>query len=66
MFLHGGPGVGISEKDKRFFDPTVHYVILFDQRGCGKSKPKEKIKGNTTHLLIDDILTLIDNLEIKR
>ena len=66
VFLHGGPGVGISDEDKRFFDPKVHYVILFDQRGCGKSEPKGEIKDNTTRLLVDDVLALLDFLKIRQ
>ncbi len=48
LFLHGGPGSGCDENHRRFFDPKKFHVILFDQRGCGKSKPYGSIVDNTT------------------
>ena len=55
LFLHGGPGAGLSPQHRRFFDPLRYRVILFDQRGAGKSTPLGEWRNNTTQLLIDDI-----------
>jgi len=66
VFLHGGPGVGSLEKDRRFFDPDHYRIILFDQRGAGRSKPHGEIKQNTTDLLVNDIERLRDLFGIER
>jgi proline iminopeptidase len=58
LFLHGGPGAGLSPQHRRFFDPQYYRVILFDQRGAGKSAPLGEWRNNTTQLLIADIETL--------
>lgn len=55
VFLHGGPGGGISPKQRRVFDPKLYDVILFDQRGCGKSTPHASLDANTTWHLVADI-----------
>lgn len=55
VFLHGGPGGGIDAKNRRYFDPQKWRVILFDQRGCGKSKPFSCLEQNTTWDLVSDI-----------
>ena len=55
LFLHGGPGAGLSPQHRRFFDPQRYRVILFDQRGAGKSTPLGEWRNNTTQLLIEDI-----------
>jgi proline iminopeptidase len=55
VFLHGGPGGGISPKHRRLFDPKLYDVILFDQRGCGKSTPHAELEANTTWHLVADI-----------
>jgi proline iminopeptidase len=55
IFLHGGPGAGLSPAHRRFFDPEQYRVILFDQRGAGKSTPVGECRNNTTQLLIEDI-----------
>ncbi|WP_219118646.1 prolyl aminopeptidase [Janthinobacterium sp. UMAB-56] len=55
LFLHGGPGAGLSPQHRRFFDPLRYRVILFDQRGAGKSTPLGEWRNNTTQLLIEDI-----------
>ena len=55
VFLHGGPGGGISPKHRRLFDPKLYDVILFDQRGCGKSTPHAGLEANTTWHLVADI-----------
>lgn len=55
VFLHGGPGGGFSAKHRRLFDPKLYDVILFDQRGCGKSTPNASLEANTTWHLVADI-----------
>ncbi len=55
VFLHGGPGGAISPTQRRLFDPALYDVILFDQRGCGKSTPNASIEANTTWHLVADI-----------
>lgn len=55
LFLHGGPGAGLSPQHRRFFDPEHYRVILFDQRGAGKSTPLGECRDNTTPLLVADI-----------
>lgn len=55
VYLHGGPGAGCSPTHRRFFDPDAWRIILFDQRGAGRSTPLAETRQNTTELLIDDI-----------
>ena len=55
VFLHGGPGGGISEKNRRQWDPELYDVLLFDQRGCGKSLPFAEIENNDTWRIVADI-----------
>jgi proline iminopeptidase len=55
LFLHGGPGSGLTPRHRRFFDPAYYRIVLFDQRGAGKSTPLGEYRNNTTQLLIDDI-----------
>jgi proline iminopeptidase len=55
LFLHGGPGAGINPKHRRFFDPAHYRVLLFDQRGAGRSQPHAELAENTTDHLIADI-----------
>src|SRR5438309_7602787 len=55
VFLHGGPGGGTEAKQRRFYDPSHYRVVLFDQRGCGKSTPHASLVDNTTWHLVDDI-----------
>lgn len=55
LFLHGGPGAGAGERSRRFFDPSGYRVVLFDQRGCGRSRPHGSLTENTTCDLIADI-----------
>lgn len=66
IFLHGGPGLGTSGRDRRFFDPSVYRIILFDQRGAGKSKPAAEIRQNTTWDLVEDIERLRKHLHIQK
>lgn len=55
LFVHGGPGGGTSDFNRRFFNPEKYRIILFDQRGCGRSLPHAELKNNTTQHLIADI-----------
>lgn len=55
VFLHGGPGGGINPDHRRFFDPARYDVLLFDQRGCGRSTPHAGLEANTTWHLVADI-----------
>jgi len=55
IYIHGGPGGGASENHRRYFDPELYHIILFDQRGCGRSLPSPSIEANITSLLVDDI-----------
>jgi proline iminopeptidase len=55
VFLHGGPGSGCSPKHRRLFDPARYRVLLFDQRGCGRSRPHASLDNNTTWHLVADI-----------
>ncbi len=66
VVLHGGPGGGISPMMRRFFDPSVYRVILFDQRGCGRSRPHASIEANTTWHLVADIERLRTLFGIRR
>jgi proline iminopeptidase len=66
VFLHGGPGGGVSADYRRYFDPKVYRVVLFDQRGSGKSTPHANIEENTTWDLVADIERLREHLGIKR
>lgn len=66
LVLHGGPGQGINSKMRRFFNPKIYKIILFDQRGSGKSKPFSSIKENTTQKLVQDINELLQELKIKK
>ena len=66
VFLHGGPGAGASPVHRRFFDPDHYRVIIFDQRGAGRSRPLGEIANNTTDLLIEDIEVLRRQLDIDR
>jgi proline iminopeptidase len=55
IVLHGGPGGGCSPTMRRFFDPAIYRVVLFDQRGCGRSRPHAVVEANTTWHLVADI-----------
>lgn len=66
LFVHGGPGIGCTELDKRFFDFNKHQVIFFDQRGAAKSIPFGEVKENTTQDLVNDIIALLDHLKIDK
>jgi proline iminopeptidase len=64
--LHGGPGGGSSPEMRRFFDPKRYRIVLFDQRGCGRSTPHSELRENTTWDLVRDIETLRAHLGIKK
>lgn len=64
VFLHGGPGGGIDPLYRRYFNPEKWRVILFDQRGCGKSTPHAELRENTTWDLVSDIEALRSHLDI--
>lgn len=64
VFLHGGPGAGTSASNRRFFDPEFYRIVLFDQRGAGKSTPHACLEENTTWDLVNDIEKLREHLEI--
>jgi proline iminopeptidase len=66
VFLHGGPGGGTDGKQRRFFDPAKYRIVLFDQRGCGRSTPHASLHENTTWHLVADIETLRQHLGIER
>ncbi len=66
LFLHGGPGGGCYADHRRLFDPRRYRIVLFDQRGCGKSRPLGEVAGNTTMALVDDIERLREHLRIDR
>ena len=66
VFLHGGPGGGIHPKHRGYFDPRRWRVVLFDQRGCGRSKPHAELRENTTWDLVADIERLRRHLGIER
>lgn len=66
LFVHGGPGAGFSENDKRFFDFNKQKVIFFDQRGSSKSTPFGCIEENTTQDLVDDINKLLKHLSVEK
>lgn len=66
LFLHGGPGVGTEEVNRTFFDPNFYRIILFDQRGCGKSTPNGCLINNTTWDLVEDINKLRALLSIDQ
>jgi proline iminopeptidase len=66
VFIHGGPGAGASPASRRFFDPEFYRIIIFDQRGSGRSLPLGEIRNNTTPLLIQDMEQLRQYLKIDQ
>lgn len=66
VFVHGGPGGGIDANHRRYFDPARWRVILFDQRGCGKSTPFGELRENTTFDLVGDMEKIRATLEIDK
>lgn len=66
VFLHGGPGAGCTENHRRYFDPNRYRIVLFDQRGCGRSKPHAELAENTTPNLVADIERIRTHLGIEQ
>lgn len=66
LFIHGGPGAGCSADDRRFFNPEHYRIILFDQRGAGRSKPHAELAQNTTAELVADIEKLREHLGVEQ
>ncbi|WP_037261295.1 prolyl aminopeptidase [Roseivivax halodurans] len=66
IVLHGGPGGGCSPAMRRYFDPKVYRVILFDQRGCGRSRPHASVENNTTWHLVSDIERIREELDLEQ
>jgi|TARA_R110002072_G_scaffold19040_5_gene70542 proline iminopeptidase len=66
VFLHGGPGAGGGTDQRRFFDPAVYRIVLFDQRGAGRSTPAADLTNNTTQALVADIEKLRRHLGVAR
>jgi proline iminopeptidase len=66
VFVHGGPGAGANEDSRRFFDPKRYRIVVFDQRGCGRSRPHASLEENTTWHLVADMERLRVHLGIDR
>jgi proline iminopeptidase len=66
IFVHGGPGGGGSTEVRRFFNPELYKIVVFDQRGCGRSKPHASLKDNTTWHLVSDMETIRERLSIEQ
>jgi proline iminopeptidase len=66
VFLHGGPGSGSTPKHRRFFDPAAYRIVVYDQRGAGRSTPLGELRDNTTPHLVDDLERLRRHLGIER
>ncbi|HEX7042130.1 MAG TPA: prolyl aminopeptidase [Patescibacteria group bacterium] len=66
LYVHGGPGAGFSESSKKYFDPDIWNIILFEQRGSGRSTPFASLENNTTDDLVDDINKLLNTLKIEK
>ncbi len=66
VVLHGGPGAGGSPSHRRFFDPAFYRIIVFDQRGAGRSTPHGELRHNTTQHLVGDLEALRSQLRIER
>lgn len=66
LFVHGGPGAGCGKYDRRFFDPEVYRIVLFDQRGAGRSRPHASLEGNTTQALVADMEKIREALGIDK
>ncbi|MGD9502999.1 MAG: prolyl aminopeptidase, partial [Methyloceanibacter sp.] len=66
LLLHGGPGGGINTVMRRYHDPRAYRIVLYDQRGCGRSTPHASLEDNTTWHLVEDIERLREHLGIER
>jgi len=66
VFVHGGPGAGAGTQSRRFFNPQAYRIIVFDQRGCGRSRPAASLEDNTTWHLVSDMEALRTFLQIEQ
>lgn len=66
LFVHGGPGAGCEPYHRRFFNPEHYRIILFDQRGCGRSIPHAALEGNSTQALVADMEAIRAHLKIDK
>lgn len=66
VFVHGGPGGGCEAWHRQFFNPDLYRIVLFDQRGCGRSTPHAELRNNTTPLLLEDMETIRRHLAVER
>lgn len=66
LFVHGGPGGGCSSEHRSFFDPSKYRIVLFDQRGCGRSTPHASLEANTTTHLVADMELIRNSLSIDQ
>jgi proline iminopeptidase len=66
VFVHGGPGAGADPRSRQFFDPKRYRIVVFDQRGCGRSRPHASLEDNTTWHLVSDMEQLRRHLGIER
>lgn len=66
LFVHGGPGAGCEDKHRCYFDPTLYRIILFDQRGAGKSRPHASLENNTIQALVSDMEHIRTRLGIDK
>ncbi|MHB9878396.1 prolyl aminopeptidase [Pacificimonas sp. ICDLI1SI03] len=66
VFLHGGPGGGFAPTHRQLFDPALYDVMLFDQRGCGRSRPHAELRANTTWRLVEDIERLRRLMQVDK
>jgi proline iminopeptidase len=66
VFVHGGPGAACESYHRQFFDPEIYRIVLFDQRGCGRSVPHAALEGNTTQALLSDMEVIRTRLGIDR
>lgn len=66
IFFHGGPGSGCNPNHRRYFDPDKYRIIIFDQRGCNRSRPQGEVRDNTTHLILDDVERIREQLGIQQ
>jgi len=66
VFLHGGPGAGSTPKHRRLFDPAAYRIVVYDQRGAGRSTPLGELRENTTPHLVEDLETLRRHLGVER
>ena len=66
VFVHGGPGCGASANSRQYFDPARYRIVVFDQRGCGRSRPTASLEDNTTWHLVEDMEALRKHLRITQ